>query len=58
MAPSEFWGLSLSEFVSIYEISRDEAKVGRVTQSQVDDMLTVQDKLDAGMSPADAMRGL
>lgn len=56
MAPSEFWGLSLAEFVAIYEISRERSRVGNVTQKQVDDMFTLQELIDSGVDPVTAMK--
>lgn len=56
-APSEFWQLSLAEFLSIYEINREQSKVGNVTQGQVDNMLRVQELIDSGVDPVEAMRG-
>ena len=56
MPPSEFWGLSLAEFIAIYEINREKSRVGNVSQGQIDDMLSVQELLDAGVDPVEAMR--
>lgn len=56
-APSEFWQLSLAEFLSIYEINREQSKVGNVTQKQVDNMLRIQELIDSGVDPVEAMRG-
>lgn len=51
MAPSEFWGLSLAEFVAIYEINYASRRVGNVSQAQVDRMLEMQDRIDKGLNP-------
>ena len=56
-APSEFWQLSLVEFLAIYEINREQSTVGNVTQGQVDEMLKLQDLIDSGVDPVEAMRG-
>lgn len=56
LAPSEFWQLSLAEFVAIYEINRDNRRVGAVSQSQVDKMLDLQELIDSGMDPVAAMQ--
>lgn len=56
MAPSEFWQLSMAEFLAIYEINREQRRVGAVTQGQVDNMAELQRLLDSGMPPVDAMR--
>lgn len=55
-APSEFWQLSLSEFLAIYEINRETRMVGNVSQAQIDRMIEVQERLDAGIDPLEAMR--
>lgn len=56
MAPSEFWGLSLAEFVAVYEASRENMRVGNVNQKQVDNMIELQELIDSGIDPVTALR--
>lgn len=56
MAPSEFWQLSMAEFLAIYEVNREQRRVGAVTQGQVDHMLAVQELIDQGVDPVEAMQ--